>query len=177
MLSLWLEESNNHSYSKAWKGPVSHSRYHPVALTSCMSKTLSGSSNHTLHTNMQCGFMARWGTVEHLMCFKTFAREAFIHNQRMVSIFVEIEKGYDTTWKYMIWKDLHGFGLRVRLPHFIVQFFKDGSFMVCVRSIFSDPHSQGVHDTINSVSVPLSRPTLQCSDISMDWQGFVWLHR
>ena len=39
-------------------------------------------------------------------------------------------------------KDLYGFGLRGRLPFFIVQFYRDRSFTVRVRSIFSDLHPQ-----------------------------------
>ena len=30
-----------------------------------------------------------------------------------------LEKAYDTTWKYEIMKDLHGFGLKGGIPNFI----------------------------------------------------------
>ena len=69
-------------------------------------------------------------TVYHLVRFETFCREAFIHNQHQVSVFFYLEKAYDRTWKYGIMKDLHGFGLRVRLPNFISGFLKDRSFKV-----------------------------------------------
>ena len=39
-------------------------------------------------------------------------------------------------------KDLHGFGLRGRLPNFIFNFLKDISFKVRVGSTFSDSHPQ-----------------------------------
>ena len=68
--------------------------------------------SHKLLMSVHCGLGAMRGTVDHLMCFKTFAREAFIHNQHMVSIYFYMEKAYDTTWKYRILKDIHGFGLR-----------------------------------------------------------------
>ena len=98
--------------------------------------------SHNLLTNVQCGFRSRRSTVDHLVRFETFCREAFIHNQHLVSVFFDLEKAYDTTWKYGIMKDLHGFGLRGHLPIFIAHFKKDRSFKVRVGSTFSDSHLQ-----------------------------------
>ena len=91
---------------------------------------------------MQCGFRSKRSTVDHLVRFETFCREAFIHNQHLVSVFFDLEKAYDTTWKYEIMKDLHGFGLRGRLPIFISNFLQDRFFKVRVGSTFSDFHPQ-----------------------------------
>ena len=88
-------------------------------------------------TNVQCGFRSRRSTVDHLVRF-----EVFIHNQHLISVFFDLEKAYDTTWKYGIMKDLHGFGLRGHLPNFIANFLKDRSFKVWVGSTFSDSHLQ-----------------------------------
>ena len=55
---------------------------------------------------MQCCFRSRRSTVDHLVRFETFYREAFIHNQHLVSVFFDLENAYDTTWKYGIMKDL-----------------------------------------------------------------------
>ena len=93
-------------------------------------------------TNVQCGFRSRRSTVDYLVRFETFCREAFIHNQHLVSVFFDLEKAYDTTWKYGIMKDLHGFGLRGRLPNFISSFLHERSFEVRVGSTFSDSHPQ-----------------------------------
>ena len=57
-------------------------------------------------------------------------------------MFFDLEKAYDTTWKYGIMKDLHGFDLRGRLPNFISNFLQDRSYKVWVGSTFSDPHPQ-----------------------------------
>ena len=57
-------------------------------------------------------------------------------------MFFDLEKAYDTTWKYEIMKDLHGFGLRGRLPIFISNVLQDRSFKVRVASTFSDSHPQ-----------------------------------
>ena len=110
---------------KPGKDPTKPTNYRPIALTSCICKTLERMINrrlvwylesHKLITNVQCGFRSRRSTVDHLVIFETFCREAFIHNQHMLSVFFDLEKAYDTTWKYGIMKDLPLFGLRGRLP-------------------------------------------------------------
>ena len=83
--------------------------------------------SHKFLMNVQCGFRSKRSTVDYLVRFETFCREAFIHNQHLVSVFFDLEKAYDTTWKYGIMKDLHGFGLRGRLPSFARLAPKQGS--------------------------------------------------
>ena len=93
--------------------PTNPTNYRPIALTSCICKTMELMINrrlvwylesHKLLTNVQCGFRSRRSTVDHLVSFETFSREAFIHNHHLVSVFFGLEKAYDTTWKYGIMK-------------------------------------------------------------------------
>ena len=91
-----------------------------------------------LLTNVQSGFRSKRSTVDHLVRFEMFCRVAFIHNQHLVRVFFDLEKAHDTTWKYGIMKDLHGFGLRGCLPNVL----QDRSFKVRVGSTFSDSHPQ-----------------------------------
>ena len=138
--------------------------------------------SQNLLTNVQCGFRSRRSTVDHLVRFETFCREAFIHNQHLVSVFFDLEKAYDTTWKYGIMKDPYGFGLRGHLPIFIAHFLKDRSFKVRVGSTFSDSHLQqmGVPQgsilsvtlfsvKINSITQCL-KPGIDCSLYVDDFQ-------
>ena len=46
-----------------------------------------------------------------------------MHNQQLVAVFFDLQKAYDTTWKYGILQDLHGMGLRGNLPIFIGNFY------------------------------------------------------
>jgi hypothetical protein len=39
-------------------------------------------------------------TLDHLVRFETFIRNAFAKKEHAVSIFFDLEKAYDTTWKY-----------------------------------------------------------------------------
>jgi hypothetical protein len=48
------------------------------------------------------------GTLDHLVRFETFIRNAFAKKEHAVSIFFDLEKAYDTTWA-SIDHPFHGF--------------------------------------------------------------------
>ena len=66
-----------------------------------------------LITNFQCGFRSRRSTVDHLIRLETFVREAFIKKERLTAAFFDLEKVYDTTWKYIIMCNLNDFGFNL----------------------------------------------------------------
>ena len=53
-----------------------------------------------------------------------------------------MEKAYDTTWRYVILRDLHELGLKGRLPVFIKSFLADRRMQVRVGSTLSDQFEQ-----------------------------------
>ncbi len=59
-----------------------------------------------------------------------------------MSVFFDLEKAYDTTWKHGILQDLHNCGLRGRLPEFISNFLALRHFRVRIGSCLSDLHDQ-----------------------------------
>ena len=61
--------------------------------------TLTSDKNKLIAT-AQSGFRKRRGTLDHLVRFETFIREAFIKKEHVVSVFFDLENAYDTTWKY-----------------------------------------------------------------------------
>ena len=95
-----------------------------------------------LITNMQTGFRKRKGTIDHLIRLETFIREAFIRKQHLTAVFFDLEKAYDTTWKYGILRDLYNLGLRGRLPMFIKNFLFERTFRVRVGSTLSNSQHQ-----------------------------------
>ena len=90
----------------------------------------------------QSGFRAERSTNDNLVRLETFIRNAFIKREHVVDVFFELEKAYDTPWRYGILKDLHNFGLKGRLPNFIQSFLEDRTIQVRVGSTLSDLYDQ-----------------------------------
>lgn len=133
------------------KDHTNPTNYRPIALTSCICKTMERMINERLTwileanniiTDFQSGFRRNRSTNDHLVRLETFIREAFIKKEHLVSVFFDLEKAYDTTWKYGIMKDIHDIGLKGRLPLFIQNFLNNREFKVKVGSTLSELHEQ-----------------------------------
>ena len=96
---------------KPGKDPVEPNYYRPIALTSCLCKTLTRminkrltwfleSNNHI--SRFQSGFRSDRSTTDNLVRLETF-----ISDEHVVAVFFDLEKAYDTTWRYGILKDIH----------------------------------------------------------------------
>ena len=102
------------SIPKPGKDNTNPNNYLPIALTSCICKTLERMINERLLwyletnniiTEFQSGFRHQRSTNDHLVRLETFIREAFIKKEHLVAVFFDLEKAYDTTWKYGIMND------------------------------------------------------------------------
>ena len=98
--------------------------------------------SNNLITKLQSGFRAERSTNDNLVRLETFIRDAFIKREHVVAVFFDLEKAYDTTWRYGILKDLHNFGMKGRLPNFITSFLEDRTIQVRVGSTLSDLYDQ-----------------------------------
>ena len=106
---------------KPGKDHTDPNNYRPIALTSCICKTFERIVNYRLvwfleknklFTEFQSGFRKQRNTNDHLIRLESFIREGFVRREHVVSVFFDLEKAYDTTWKYGILQDLHNCGLR-----------------------------------------------------------------
>ena len=56
--------------------------------------------------------------------------------------FFDLEKAYETTWRYGIMKDLRDMELKGRLPNFMKSFLSDRKFRVRIGSTLTDIQNQ-----------------------------------
>ena len=93
----------------------------PIALTGCLCKTMERMINarlmwslesRGLFSEKQCGLRKNHSMLDHLVHFETFIRNAFVKKEHVLTIFFDLEKAYDTTWKHGILADLWDLGFR-----------------------------------------------------------------
>ncbi|GBN15578.1 putative RNA-directed DNA polymerase from transposon X-element [Araneus ventricosus] len=135
---------------KPGKEPKEPSNYRPIALTSCFSKTLerlvSARLVHQLEVNNliplhQSGFQKGRSTLDNILQLESEIRKAFVWRNYLVSIFIDIEKAYDQTWRYGILRALFEFGFHGQLP-LLIYFLSHRVFKVRIGSTLSDPFVQ-----------------------------------
>ena len=90
----------------------------------------------------QSGFRSDRSTTDNLVRLETFIRDAFIKKEYVVAVFLDLEKAYDTTWRYGTLKYIHKLGLGGRLSTFIENFLADRAMPVQVGSSVSDYYDQ-----------------------------------
>ncbi|GFW24990.1 probable RNA-directed DNA polymerase from transposon X-element [Trichonephila clavipes] len=116
---------------KPGKVPTDPLSYRPIALTSCFCKTFERMVNTRLVyvlekekciSPLQSGFRKGRSTLDNLVFLESQIRDAFVKRNHLVSLFFDIEKAYDRTWRYGILRNMYDFGLRGNLPIFIFNF-------------------------------------------------------
>ncbi|GFX26010.1 probable RNA-directed DNA polymerase from transposon X-element [Trichonephila clavipes] len=134
-------------FPKPGKDPTSANNYRPIALTSCLSKLMERIvsarlmfhlESHDLLSPLQSGFRKSRSTTDNLLLLETSIREAFVKKQYNISVFFDIKKAYDTSWRYGILRDLYAMDIRGNLPVFIKNFLNHRSFQVRLRSFYSN---------------------------------------
>ena len=149
---------------KPGKDHSNSNNYRPIALTSCLCKTMERMvyvrllwhlENIGALSPFQCGFRRNHSTSDHLVRFESFIRNAFINGNHVVSVLFDLEKAYDTTWKHGILQDLLSLGFTGYLPLFIENFLSNRSFCVRLNSTFSDSFEQEMGVPQGSILSPL----------------------
>ena len=144
---IWKE----HLYPKIWelamflpflkpgKNSLDITNYRPIALTSCLCKLMEKMVNtrlmwylerEKLISPAQCGFRRMYSCTDILVRMESSICEAFASKQHHVTIFFDLEKAYDTTWRFGILKIIHEYGFRGEMSFFIINFLKNRLFQV-----------------------------------------------
>ena len=135
---------------KPGKDPLECGSYRPIALISCLSKILEKILNkrlmwflekHGLLDKAQCGNRRGRTTIDHLTTLTTDIQEALVNREYHVSIFLDLEKAYDTCWKQLILRQLQKFNMSGHLPFYIQNFLSNRRLRVKVGNHFSDQYS------------------------------------
>ena len=159
ILCLYNKIFKEHSFPKLWKeaivipilkqdkNPESCESYRPIALISCLSKILENILNNRLmwflenygflHKS-QCGNRRGHSTIDHLTTMTTNMQESIVNQKYHVSVFLDIEKAYDTCWNQLVLRQLQKFKMIGHLPIYIQNFLTDRKIRVRVNDSVSD---------------------------------------
>ena len=127
--------------------------YRPISLTSCVCKLyekminnrlIEFLENNKLLAGTQCGFRRNRATIDQLVRLDTYIRKGMAEGRSVISVFFDLEKAYDLTWRYGILKDLYDLGLRGRLPCFVRNFLREREFQVRVSTGTSEMRKQAI---------------------------------
>ena len=131
---------------------------------------------NSIITAYESGFRKNRSTIDQIIRLESAVREAFIKREHLVSVYFELEKAYDTTWRYGVVKDLHEAGLRGKIPICIAKLLINRNFQfgLVVSEIYDQedgvPHGSILAVTLFSITI---NSIMKCLGNDIDGSLFV----
>ena len=116
------------------KDPQDPLSYRPISLISCIYKLLDKIINNRLVwfleknnflSNSQNGGRKGRSTMDNVASLVSEISHSFVHQKYHVTIFLDLEKAYDTCWKFHILQELKKFKMHGNLPIFVKNFLEN----------------------------------------------------
>lgn len=135
---------------KSNKDPSNPNNYRPISLTSNLCKLLERIISRRLKwyleyynkiSPFQSGFRSNRSTTDHLLNIHSDVCEAFITDQHLVTVSLDIEKAYDMVWRDRITQILYEKGVNGHILNFITQFMKNRSLRVKYNNTLSNKYT------------------------------------
>ena len=67
--------------------------------------------------------------MDYLVRLESDVRKGVAKGEHMLSVFFDLEKAYDMTWRHGIIQDMYEAGLRGHLPAYVQEFLKERKFL------------------------------------------------
>ena len=128
------------------KDPFQATSYRPIALTSCVCKLMEKMVNTRLVWHLetkellspfQFGFRKNRCTLDPLMRLSNQIQQGFVKQCQTIGVFFDLEKAYDTTWRFGILKKIHNIGIKGNMINFIRSFLSERYIKVRVGNTLS----------------------------------------
>jgi ribonuclease HI len=161
LLSIYNYIWNRHEFPDQWrsavvlpfpkpgKDPLQVGSYRPIALTSCLCKLMEKMVNKRLMYTLepmisqkQCAFRRMRSSIDPVILLDSKIKEGFKVKHHTSAVFFDLEKAYDTTWKYGILKNLKKYGVCGKMLHFINNFLNNRTFKVQIKEVRSAAYNQ-----------------------------------
>lgn len=131
---------------KQGKSKTNISSYRPISLTCTMCKLLEKVISRRLTwclerkqllTNIQSGFRQNRSTHDNIITLESEITEAFLSQQKLLAVSIDIEKAFDMTWRHNIFKQLSEWHITGNILNYIRNFLTERTFEVIVNGVSS----------------------------------------